>query len=367
MNICGIVCEYNPFHNGHAYHIQKAKEITSCDLLVCVMSGNVVQRGEMAICDKWERARTAIENGCDLVVELPYPFVVQRADRFAHGALQVLKQAGINSIVFGSECADIHTLTRYAQKQIDYSIHQTQGVSCAKALETVFDERLSSNDMLAIFYIRETFGTAITPYAIKRTNSYHDLDTSDAIASASAIRHAFHNKEDITHMTSMNPDVFMPYTWSDYYPYLQTQLMTANTEQLASLFLVDEGIEGLLKKQAAQHMDYASFLDACTSRRYTKASLQRTLMHILTQTSKQEINTLMEPDYLRILAFNSAGRAHLRTLQDQGIAVASIFSQIPAAYRQMELRLTAARAYPYPMRERKILLENELRPPVSVL
>ena len=103
MKICGIVCEYNPFHNGHVYHIQKTREITNCELLLCVMSGNAVQRGEFAIADKWTRAKAAIEAGCDLVIELPYPYVVQRGDRFAHGALRILALAGVQELVFGSE------------------------------------------------------------------------------------------------------------------------------------------------------------------------------------------------------------------------------------------------------------------------
>lgn len=366
MEVCGIVCEYNPFHNGHAYHIQQARKISSCDVLVCVMSGNAVQRGEFAITDKWKRARTAIENGCDLIIELPFPYVVQRADRFAHGALQVLKQAGITSLVFGSECNDLSKIVKMSKESYDATT-KANGISSAKALEQQLDSRLSSNDMLGMFYLREIADTNIKPYCIQRTNAYHDLDTSSTIASASAIRYAYHQKQDIRHMTCMPKESFRPYTWEDYYPYIQTFLMNASKAYLSSLFLVDEGIEALFKKQAVACMDWESFSSNCISKRYTRSNIQRTIMHIMTQTTKSEIDHLIEPNYLRILAYNQNGQRYLRTLQDQGVMIASTFKQIPKAYRELELRVAAACCYPYTKEEKASFMRRELLPPEVIL
>ena len=360
MKVCGIVCEYNPFHNGHAYHITQARKISNCDILVCVMSGNATQRGEMAIADKWKRARVAVEHGCDLVVELPYPFVVQRGDRFAHGALHILKQAGIDAIVFGSECNDLSALQEMSFALPDDDFPKEKGISSAKALEIQFGTRLSSNDMLGIFYLKELVNTHIQPYCIQRTNDYHDLCTDTTIASASAIRNAFHHHQDIRHMTSMDALDLRPWTWEELYPYLQTFLLTASKDYLSSLFLMDEGIESLLKKQAARCNDWTSFITSCISKRYTRSSIQRTLMHALTQTTKEEMNDLPKPQYLRPLAFSKRGQRYLRTLQNQGINIASSFHQIPAAYRSLELRMAAIYASPCTKEERALIMKREL-------
>ena len=110
MKIAGIITEYNPLHNGHLYHIQKTRELTNCDLLICVMSGHFVQRGEPTIINKWIRTETALNSGIDLVLELPYPFVVQSAKHFADAAIRILELVGCSDVVFGSESNDIDTL-----------------------------------------------------------------------------------------------------------------------------------------------------------------------------------------------------------------------------------------------------------------
>lgn len=362
MNVCGIVCEYNPFHNGHRYHIEKAREITNCDVLVCVMSGNFVQRGEMAIADKWTRAETAIQNGCDLVVELPYPFVVQRGDIFAHGALTVLKEANINQLVFGSECNNIAQLTKIARQDLNFRPHLQHGNSSAKALEKTLNHSLASNDLLGVFYIKEVLDTTIQPYCIQRTNTYHDQSLHKNISSATAIRQALKDGLDVTHTTCMHSKDFTGYDWNAYYPYLQTLLTTTSKEQLASIFLMDEGIESLLKKQAMQQYDYDSFLQACVSKRYTKSSIQRTLTHLLTQTTKKEINALSQPTYLRILAYNTIGQSYLRILQDEEKLIASTFSKIPKAYREITYRSTCAYAHAFPLQQRISILKREVLP-----
>ena len=152
----------------------------------------------------------------------------------------------------------------------------------------------------------------------------------------------------------------------DYYPYLQTLLLSTPVDQLKKRFLVDEGMEHMLQGNARKHMDYASFLQACITQRYPRSSIQRSLTHILTHTDKQEIDHLSPCTFLRILAFNDTGRAYLRELKQKEITIASTFHQIPKAHREIFLRTTAAYAYAFPLSKRKQVIDSELRSPMYI-
>lgn len=366
MKICGIVTEYNPFHNGHAYHIQKAKEATNCDVLIAIMSGNFVQRGECAITDKWARAKAAISAGCDLVIELPYPFVVQRADIFAKHAVDILDIAGINSLVFGSETSDIEHLSKLANTTYEeYQKQRKNGISMAKTLEKIHG-KVNSNDILGMAYLRAVTNKNITPIAIQRTNGYHDQDINNTISSATAIRKAIKEGNCISHTTSMSEYLTNPVFMEDYYPYIQTLLLTTSKEELRKRFLVDEGIENLFVKQANIHMDWESFITSCISNRYPRSSIQRSLIHILTQTNKYEIDTLPTCDFLRVLAFNDIGRKHLKHLKKQEIKIAASFHQIPQPYRDIFIRITNAYAYAFDTTKRKEIMDSEVQSPIYI-
>lgn len=356
MTICGIISEYNPFHHGHRYHIEKTKELTQCDLLINVMSGNFVQRGEPAIIDKWERAKTAIREGCDIVIELPYAYALQGADGFAFGAIRSLQLAGVQSLVFGSESNDINALKKLSKA----SITTKKDTSLASA------HQVKSNDILGIAYLKALTGTGITPYTIQRTNEYHDTTLSSTIVSATAIRKAVLQGKAIDTYTSMADQLNASHAFAKYYPYLQYLLLTLSPTYLSSLFLMDEGIEHLLISQAKIQQDLESFLNACVSKRYTRAKIQRTLIHLLTQTTKKEINFLPPLDHLRILAFNEKGRAHLKTLKQKEICIASKFSQIPKCYREMDLRAASAYALPLSNEQRIAFYQGEVRSPLQV-
>ena len=151
MRSCGIVTEYNPFHNGHRYHIEQARRVSGCDALLAVMSGNFVQRGECAIVDKWTRAKAAIQAGCDLVIELPYPYVVQRSDIFARQAVALLQLAGIDTLVFGSETTDMQQLHRLADTSYEhYQKQRKNGISMPSALRLPYAEPLRRKSRSAI-------------------------------------------------------------------------------------------------------------------------------------------------------------------------------------------------------------------------
>lgn len=344
MKVCGIIVEYNPLHNGHIYHIQKAKELTQCDVLVAVMSGNFVQRGEPAIIDKWHRATQAIKEGVDCVFELPYIYSTQSASYFAKGAIQLLKLAKVDSIVFGSESNNLEELQEMADLPIrvdSLKEKMATGDSFPKAYGLLAKE-IGPNDILGISYLRELAKTSIKPYTIQRTVHYHDVLLHHSISSATAIRKAYFNKGDLSKETPMSDQLKKAFCLKleDYYPYLRTLLLTLDKSYLQSIFLFSEGIENHLIKQASLYSDFKEFINHSTTRRYTSSRIQRCCLQLLNQVTKKEIDLLPSLNFLRLLAFNENGKNYLKNLQEKEIIVASKFSQVPEKYRKLEYRTT---------------------------
>lgn len=344
MKICGIVVEYNPFHNGHAHHIQKARELSQCDVLVAVMSGNFVQRGEPAILDKWQRARIAIEYGVDCVIELPYIYATQSASHFAKGALDCLKIAQIDTLVFGSESNNLIELQEMAQSciHVDHLKESLQsGNSFPKAYGLLAKE-MEPNDILGVAYLKELLNTSITPYTIQRTVHYHDQEIHQEIASASAIRQAVFDKNSYENVTPMaNELTTSPVVrLKDFYPYLRTILLTSNPQELSNIFLFNEGIENHLVNIAMHCSTFEEFMNQATTRRYTTSRIQRSCIQLLNRVTKEEVKKLPPLDTIRILAFNEQGREYLKHLSTLEVKVASKFAQIPAPYRKLEFRTT---------------------------
>lgn len=363
MQICGIVAEYNPFHNGHAYQIREAKKKTGCDCLIVVMSGNWVQRGEPAIVDKWKRSRSAIENGADVVIELPFLYVNQSADQFAHGAVHLLKKANVDSICFGSECGDLEYLKEVADLPIylnDFKDHLDNGESFPKTF-SYFTADLKSNDILAVSYLREMKDTNIQPVVIQRTNDYLS-DELNEISSAMAIRKGIENKADITNTTPMakileeSECVYL----KQFYPYIRTYLIMTSKERLHETFLFSEGIENHLKKCAENADTFEIFLSLAVNARYTASRIKRSLVSMLLQFTKKEKEDLGEADYLRILAFNETGRKWLSQMRDQDVCIASKFPQIPKNFREIEYRSTLLYSSALSESERKRILKEEI-------
>lgn len=362
MIVTGIITEYNPFHNGHLYHIHKTKELTGCDLLICVMSGNFVQRGEPAIYDKWKRAECAIANGCDIVIELPFAYATQSASQFAKGAIDCLTLAKCNNFVFGSEIDDLNMLKKIVSLPLDmFKDILKEGCSPVKAYEMIYGQ-FNSNDILGINYLKACADKPIIPYTIKRTNAYFDKNLDSEIASASAIRNAMKENKDISKFTPMH-NLPIQNDFERYYDTIRTLLLTLDGNYLKTLFLMDEGIEQHLIKQAKIAEDFHTFMNLAVCKRYTKAKIQRTLLHLLLQTTKQIINELPEPDYIRILAFNSKGKEYLKTLKGK-VKIASRFNQIPLEYRKLELKASQVYAMGLDGKEREAFMKSELQPPI---
>ena len=222
MHKIGIICEYNPFHNGHLYQIKKIKETYKDSLIIVCLSSCFMQRGEASILNKWDKTRLAIESGVDLVLELPFAFATQYQDIFAKGALTILNHLKIDTLVFGSECNDIELLKNLASVQLkdesyNYLVKRyldlglNYPTSLSKALFDITGVKLDKpNDLLALAYVKEIIKNNydIEPFSIRRTSDYHNSNLDSDIVSASTIRKLLKD--------GVNVNNYLPYNIYDY-------------------------------------------------------------------------------------------------------------------------------------------------------
>lgn len=329
MKILGLIVEYNPFHQGHLFHLNKAKEIINPDITIAIMSGHFVQRGEPAISNKWTRANVAIKNGIDLVIELPFVYSVQSADYFAHGAIELLAKMNVTDIVFGSENGDINIFKDIAytiknnKSKYDNLVKQQMNLglrypdACNHALSILMNKTITTpNDLLGLAYVKEVIDHEypINLHCIKRTNDFHSLKI-ETISSASAIRHALKNKINIANQFCNYDDYQEFYFFEDFFPFLRYKLLTTTRKELKQIHLVDEGIENLLKDKIVTCKNMEELVLSLTSKRYTRSRIQRMLIHILMNNTKDQIIDAMQINYIRILKMNNNGQSYLNKIK----------------------------------------------------
>lgn len=361
MKTCGIVVEYNPFHNGHAYQLQKIKEVLNADAILVVMSGHYVQRGEPAILDKWTRTQLALEQGVDVVIELPYIYATQSATFFAKAAVDLLKLAQVDYICFGSECGNLENLQEIAETSINPNhIREAMqdGTSYPKAYSLLTGSMLS-NDILAVSYLKALQGSTIQPFLIQRTGEHYHSLNKGIYASAKSIRHRLENQESIEDSLPYSFPQATLHFMKEWYPMLRYELLSHSRSQLQSIFLVEEGIEKLLQQAALVHENYEEFLKATVNYRYTKARIQRTCLQIFNHITKQEVKDLKPLRQLRILGFNETGRSWMKYHKELPILVK--FSKLDPSYRQMELKVTTTYSL---IHQEKELIKRELMGPI---
>jgi predicted nucleotidyltransferase len=362
--IVGITAEYNPFHNGHRRQIDILRRQYRPDVVLAVMSGSFVQRGEPAVLDKFTRAEAACENGIDAVLELPYVYAVQSASRFARGAIEVLKLAGADAVCFGSECGSLENLKEIAAMPIqpdNIRASLNTGLSFPKAYSLLTSEMMP-NDILAVCYLKAMKNTGMEPILIPRSTNYLDPELHGSQASALAIRTALAQGRDPGPSTPMRDVLmhsFLP-RMELYYPYLRTYLLTADPEYLSTLFLFSEGIENHLIACARHQADWNSFLRQAVTRRYTASRIRRTLIQVLTQTTRKEVEKLPRMESIRVLAFNETGQAWLRSCRGKDMHIASRFADVPFPYRKMEYRAALAYTSVFPEEKRREILQQEI-------
>lgn len=344
MKILGIIVEYNPFHNGHTYHLNEAKKITNADFVVAIMSGNVVQRGEFAIIDKYRRTKVALEQGVDLLIELPAIYSLQSAKEFSAGAIKLLNYAGITDLVFGSETNNLTYLRQLAELEINLDNLKEimkSGISYPKALGQLTDS-LYPNDILAVSYLRELKKYPhIKAHLITRTNSYHGLDLVGSIVSASAIRNALYCSNSFANTTVMEKELLKYHNFNDYYfEIIKYSLITQNINQLNKYLLVSEGIERHLIKQILNADNYQDFLNKAITKRYTKVKIQRTLINIILKIKKTDKYLLEKTKHLRILGFNQKARQLLKIFKENNISYSVKYKKIPKQQKELTMKIT---------------------------
>lgn len=351
MKITGIIVEYNPFHNGHIHHINKAKEATNCDILIAIMSGHFTQRGEPTIVDKWTRAKYALNFGVDLVVELPFNYATQSADYFAYAAVKILNELKVDSIVFGSENNNTDELLSIATTINNNKEHYDQLVkdnmknglrypdACNQAISILCNQEITlPNDLLGFSYIKEIVNNnyPITPISIQRTNEFHGTQIADKIASATSIRKGIINNTDITHTTPMHEELKNnPVFLDDFYLLLKYNLLF--NKNISSYHLIEEGIENKMIKSISKCKDISSFVNELTSKRYTRSRIQRSIISILIQNQ----HGLYPIDYIRVLGMNKNGQRYLSIVKKQSnLPVISNYSNIKSDLLDLEMQST---------------------------
>lgn len=327
MEKIGIICEYNPFHNGHIYHLEKIKEMYPDSLIVLVLNGYFLERGEMSLLSKEDKIKIALEFGVDLVVELPVLFGTQSADIFANAAITILNHLNIDKLVFGSELNDITLLNKIVE-EIEAPTYQIKvkellkkgcnyPTALAKAINIDVDFN-HPNDLLAISYLKAIKKNyfPITPISIKRTSDYHDLKSNESIISASNIRHKFLNQEDITnYLPKISKNALIPFPEDLYFKLLKSKILT--TPQLEEFLTVDEGIETRLISGMKKSYSLEEFINTVKTKRYTYNKIHRMCLHILLGITKEENKNSLS--YIKILGFNKRGQEYLNTIKEDTI------------------------------------------------
>jgi predicted nucleotidyltransferase len=354
MKTLGIVSEYNPFHNGHQYHIQAARQEFGAENIVCIMSGSFMQRGEPAMFDKWSRAKMALQNGADLVIELPFVYSCQPAEIFSFGAMNILNNLGIiDGICFGSELGSAAALTEIAALLINepeefsqlVKLHLKSGSTYPRSVSLALGDYYRGNEaihpdiwenpnnILGIEYIKSIMQlkSPMVPYTIKRFgNQYNDMEITQSIASATAVRHelkSFGMSERLqTALPKASFDIIKanienkgPVLMEDYSDMLLYKLRTMTAEQISEYISISEGLEYRIKKAADQAGCMNELIEGIKTKRYTRAFIQRMLCHILIDLKWEKtiaFKQLDTPSYCRVLGFNDKGKQLLRNIAD---------------------------------------------------
>lgn len=345
MKIVGLIAEYNPFHNGHQYHIEKAKEITGADHVIVVMSGNFVQRGAPAIMPKHLRAEAALKAGASLVIELPVCYATASAEYFAHGAVSLLNKLGcVDAICFGSECGDISLIQDIAkilsEEPPEYK-ELLQDFLCAglsfpaareKALLSFYPNKYfeqildSPNNILGIEYIKALYQlqSKIVPYTITRISSnYHDTELQQTYSSASAIRKEI-SQNALRHLGNQIPETSVglfekyyqkryPIVINNFSLLLKYKLLNETKTSLVEYADVSEELANRIMNQLNQYIDFEQFCDLLKTKEVTYTRISRALLHILLDIKK---NDYVDVAYAHMLGFRKDSTSVLTQIKE---------------------------------------------------
>lgn len=370
MHVIGIICEYNPFHNGHLYHLKKIKELYPDSLIILVLNGYFLERGEISIISKINKTKIALEYGIDIVLELPFVYGTQSADIFADISLKMLNNFKCEYLIFGSESNNIEKLNKF----VDYTINNTKeynnnvknyldkGINYPSALAKALniDYKLDSNDLLGISYLKaiKQNNYNIKPITIKRTNNYLDILDDTDIISATNIRNKLYSNIDIKkYIPEYNNKYINNINLNNLFNYLNYKIIS---EKDLSIYLdVDEGIEFRLKKIIHKVNNTDELINKIKSKRYTFNKIRRMLIHILIGLTKED-NKKLKLDYIKILGFSKKGQKYLKNIKKE-LKIDTLINKNSLIYKY---ELVAAEIYDLVTNEKNYDIETNNKPEI---
>lgn len=352
----GIVVEYNPFHNGHKYHLDKAKELGN--IVIGVMSGDYLQRGEPAFINKWSRAEIALKEGIDILCELPSYYSTQSAEIFAKSSIGILKNLGVSTIFFGSESSDIEKLKKILELEKNEEFNEEikrnldRGISYPNAyslsIKKFFEEdiEINSNDILGIEYLRaiKYYDEKIEAKTLKRrAGGYYSQKEENNIMSATGIRKLMFENKNIENLVTTNSfEVLRNQRFTkitEFYPLIRYAILTKK-DKLSDYQDVENGLENRIYEMALKYENYQEFFNNLITKRYTIGRIQRILIHILLDITKEDTNYLKENiPYIRILGFSKNGREYLKNIEkNNDIKILTSFKNIKKILKENEIK-----------------------------
>lgn len=390
MKTVGLITEYNPFHNGHAYHIEKAKMLTGADRVIVVMSGDFVQRGAPAVMPKHLRTESALLSGASLIIELPVCFATGSAEYFAQGSISLLNQLGcIDSICFGSECGDLHLLKEIAQiladEPIEYQTALKQGLKEGASFPAARQEALniysdkyseilaSPNNILGIEYLKALakIHSKMEPFTIKRIGAgYHDMDIDGQFSSATAIRSDIYQLADVnssseslplTHIQTQVPSScheLMKKNYQTRYPVkaddfsllLKAKLLSETAGSLSHYLDMSPELANRILRLRNDYLSFEQFCDLLKTKELTRSRISRSFIHVLLGITNDWLTAMKAPaPYARILGFRR-DHADLLGILKRTSDIPLITSPARAvladtAYQMLELDIYASDLY----------------------
>ena len=369
MNV-GIICEYNPFHYGHLYHLRKIKEMYPNSNIILVLSGWICERGDLSLIDKFKKTEIALEYGVDLIVELPYKFI-QSADIFAMGAIKILNELKCDILVFGSESNDISKLTELANVEINnkefdklvkkYIDEVNYPTAISKALKDIIGYTIDTpNDLLGISYIKEIIKNKynITPVTIKRNSNYNSKEIEGRITSATSIRELLKKNKSIKKyvpkesLKYLSDVIFL----DDYFDYLKYKIIS--TDDLTIFKGVDNNIQNRIKKYINNVNSLDELLDVVKTKKYTYNRIKRIFCFILLSITKEDTSSL-NLDYIRVLGFNKKGKDILNKIKkDINIKILTNYDD---KYLNKDLTINNILSLNKKIKDKKEFIEKEFK------
>ena len=356
--VLGIIAEYNPFHNGHLYHLENAKSKTESDYVVAIISGNFTQRGDTSIVNKWEKAKMALNSGVDLVIELPTIYSISSAENFANGAIKIFNDMGIvNYISFGMEAEDITILNNIANVLYDepkeykdiLKNELKDGITYAKGMEIAVCKYLKddkykdvlsgSNNILAIEYLKslKRLKSTIIPVGIKREKVfYNSRRIVDDYASATGIRYLLEKRqiEDISKLVPYNTFNILidnirngkyNINLNNFSKEVMYKLRSMDIKDIANLPEVSEGLEYLIKETSENTNNIVELIENIKTKRYTQNRIQRILLYALLDIKKADMEMSKKvKTYIRVLGFNENGQKLLSEISKKNNVITSV-------------------------------------------